>query len=104
MAHITGGGLQDNLNRILPAHLNARIDRTALEIPAIFHSLRRAGDLDDQDMMRTFNMGAGMVLVVAPESANQILDHLANHNAHAYSLGEIVAGQKEVEFQGELTW
>ena len=104
MAHITGGGLQDNLNRILPAHLNARIDRTTLEIPAIFHSLRRAGDLDDQDMMRTFNMGAGMVLVVAPESANQILDHLANHNAQAYSLGEIVAGQKEVEFQGELTW
>ena len=104
MAHITGGGLQDNLNRILPAHLNARIDRSALEIPAIFHSLRKAGDLDDQDMMRTFNMGAGMVLVVAPESANQILNHLANHNAHAYCLGEIVAGQKEVEFQGELTW
>lgn len=104
MAHITGGGLQDNLNRVLPPDLNARIDLAALDIPAIFRTLREKGDLDDADMMRTFNMGAGMALVVAPEAVAETLAHLEAKDCHAYSIGEIIPGEKKVEFQGALAW
>ena len=104
MAHITGGGLQDNLNRVLPTDLNAQLDLNALEIPAIFRTLRSAGDLDDADMMRTFNMGAGMALVIAPEAVEEIIAQLAAKDCRAYRLGEIVPGEQEVEFQGALAW
>ena len=104
MAHITGGGLQDNLNRVLPADLDAQLDLNALDIPPIFRTLRSAGDLDDQDMMRTFNMGAGMALVVAPEAVDQTLAHLADKDCRAYRMGEIVRGEKKVEFSGALAW
>ena len=104
MAHITGGGLQDNLNRVLPDHLNAQLDLSNLQIPPVFRTLRTTGDLDDQDMMRTFNMGAGMALVVAPEAGEQTLAHLADENCHAYRMGEIVEGEKKVEFNGALAW
>ncbi|MBT7549043.1 MAG: phosphoribosylformylglycinamidine cyclo-ligase, partial [Gemmatimonadetes bacterium] len=102
--HITGGGLQDNLNRVLPDHLNAQLDLSNLQIPPVFRTLRTTGDLDDQDMMRTFNMGAGMALVVAPEAVEQMLAHLADKNCHAYRMGEIVEGEKKVEFSGALSW
>ena len=55
-------------------------------------------------MMRTFNMGAGMALVVAPEAVEQTLAHLADENCHAYRMGEIVEGEKKVEFNGALAW
>lgn len=104
MAHITGGGLQDNLNRVLPTDLNAELDLSALQIPPVFRALHTAGNLDDQDMMRTFNMGAGMALVVAPEAVDQTLAHLAEKDCHAYRMGAIVKGEKKVKFSGALAW
>ena len=104
MAHITGGGLQDNLNRVLPPDCNARLDLAALEIPAIFRVLKAVGDLDDEDMMRTFNMGAGMALVVAPEAVDEIVAYLAAKDCRAYRMGEIVPGQQKVEFESALAW
>ena len=94
----------ENLNRILPPDLNARIDLTALDIPAIFRTLREKGDLADADMMRTFNMGAGMALVVAPEAVAETLAHLEAKDCRAYRIGEIIPGKKKVEFQGALAW
>ena len=104
MAHITGGGLQDNLKRILPPDRNARLDLEALEIPAIFRVLKAVGNLDDEDMMRTYNMGAGMALVVAPEAVDEIAAHLAARDCRAYRMGAIVPGQQKVEFEGALAW
>ena len=104
MAHITGGGLRDNLSRILPPGLDAQLDLAALQIPPIFRTLRSAGDLEEADMMRTFNMGVGMALVVAPEAVEQVLAHLAAQDCRAYRLGEIVAGEQEVALQGTLAW
>ena len=104
LAHITGGGLQDNLKRILPPDRNARLDLAALEIPAIFRVLKAVGNLDDEDMMRTFNMGAGMALVVAPEAVDEIAAHLAARDCRAYRMGAIVPGQQKVEFEGALAW
>ena len=69
MAHITGGGLTDNLPRIVPAGKGARIDRQAWRVPALFEWLQRQGDVPDTDMLRTFNMGIGLIVVC--RSANQ---------------------------------
>jgi phosphoribosylformylglycinamidine cyclo-ligase len=102
MAHITGGGVRDNLSRVLPADLDAQIDLGAFEIPAIFRTLHERGQLDPADMVRTFNMGVGLTLVVAADSAEQTIQHLAAHDCHAYPIGAIVAGEKKVHYSGQL--
>jgi phosphoribosylformylglycinamidine cyclo-ligase len=102
MAHITGGGVRDNLSRVLPADLDAQIDLGAFEIPAIFRTLHERGQLDSADMVRTFNMGVGLALVVAADSAEQTIQHLAAHDCHAYPIGAIVAGEKKVHYSGQL--
>ena len=66
--------------------------------------LKAVGNLDDEDMMRTFNMGAGMALVVAPEAVDEIAAHLAARDCRAYRMGAIVPGPQKVEFEGALAW
>lgn len=73
MAHITGGGITDNLPRVLPAGTRADVDRGSWAVPPLFAWLQRAGDVPIGDMYRTFNMGIGMVLVVASSEAETIL-------------------------------
>jgi phosphoribosylformylglycinamidine cyclo-ligase len=102
MAHITGGGVQGNLNRVLPADLDAQIDLNAIEIPNLFRTLHRRGQLDPLDMLRTFNMGVGLALVVAPQDADAVLAHLSAHDCRAYAIGEITSGGKEVHCSGDL--
>ncbi len=69
IAHITGGGLPENLPRILPADLTARIDRTAWEVPPLFRLIQETGEIDSMTMFRTFNMGVGIVLATAEPDA-----------------------------------
>ena len=69
MAHITGGGLTDNLPRIFPEGISPRVDLRAWTPPALFEWLRNAGQVPEEDMLRTFNMGIGMVIVCAKEHA-----------------------------------
>jgi phosphoribosylformylglycinamidine cyclo-ligase len=76
MAHITGGGITDNLPRTLPEGLGARIDRAAWTPPPIFAWLQRRGSVPEDDMRRTFNMGIGLILVCAPGDERQMLDGL----------------------------
>ncbi len=73
MAHITGGGLEENLARAMPKGLSGHIDRTSWEVPAIFRLIQERGEISDQEMERVFNMGVGMVLVCAPEQATEVL-------------------------------
>ena len=72
MAHITGGGFEENLPRILPAGLGARLDRRAWQVPPIFPYIQRAGRIEDDEMYRVFNMGLGVVFAVAPEDADTL--------------------------------
>ena len=72
MAHITGGGFEENVPRILPAGLGARIDRRAWQVPPIFPLIQRAGAIEDAEMYRVFNMGLGVVFAVAPEDADAL--------------------------------
>jgi phosphoribosylformylglycinamidine cyclo-ligase len=77
MAHITGGGITDNLPRILPEGRGAVIDRKAWQIPALFQWLQRQGGVPDGDMLRTFNMGIGLIVICDPTDADAVMDMLA---------------------------
>ena len=102
MAHITGGGIRDNLSRVLPEHFDAQVDLSAIEVLPVFKTLYERGRLDPADMVRTFNMGVGLAMVVADEHRDSVIDHLNQHDCHAYPIGTIVEGNKQVQFNGSL--
>lgn len=104
LAHITGGGIQDNLNRILPDDLDASIDLNLIRTPEVFRIIRREGNVPDADMLRTFNMGVGLTLVCAPDAAAGAAEHLMKQGCDAYPIGRIVKGGKKVAFTGNLGW
>lgn len=104
LAHITGGGIQGNLNRILPAGTAARIDRGTIRILPVFRQIRDEGNVPDADMLRTFNMGVGMTAVVAPEAVDSIRDRLGKAGHETYPIGTIEPGDRTVEFHGGLGW
>ncbi|KAK4858546.1 hypothetical protein QYF36_018206 [Acer negundo] len=92
IAHITGGGFTDNIPRVFPKGLGAVIDNDSWEIPPVFKWMQQAGKIEDGEMMRTFNMGIGMVLVVSQEASQRILDE--QHGSYtAYRIGEVVNGE-----------
>jgi len=94
MAHITGGGITDNLPRVLPHGTAALIDRSAWEVPRIFTWLQRSGSIPDQDMLRTFNMGIGLIIVTGRDGAEPLIDELAARGGHnACVIGEVVPGE-----------
>ena len=98
MAHITGGGITDNLPRVLPPGTAASIETTSWNVPAIFEWLRRSGDVPDEDMRRTFNMGIGMILVCPPALVEPVLEDLRSRHEDAILIGEIVRGNREVHY------
>jgi len=100
LAHITGGGLLDNLPRILPDGLDARIDRASWEVPNVFRVLQREGSVEDAEMFRAFNMGVGMVAAVPPEDVDAVLAALREAGENAWIAGEIVAGKGIVRLEG----
>ena len=97
ISHITGGGFYENIPRCIPDGLCARIEKSALRIPPIFPLLSRMGGISERDMFNTFNMGTGMVLVAAKDSANKALAALHSLGQEAGVIGEIVLGEEKVE-------
>ncbi len=95
-AHITGGGFYENIPRALPKGMTARIDKSALRIPAIFGLLQKTGDICEHDMFNTFNMGVGMAVVVSADGADAALRALAAAGEEAYVMGEITKGEEGV--------
>jgi len=94
MAHITGGGITDNLPRVLPHGTAAIVDRSSWEVPPIFTWLQRSGSIPSDDMMRTFNMGIGLILVATRHDAEALIDELAARGGRdARIIGEIVPGE-----------
>jgi len=101
MAHITGGGITDNLPRILPEGTAAVIDRAAWRVPAIFQWLQRTGNVPDTDMLRTFNMGIGLIIACENDAADRIVADLARvGEPNAVRIGEIVSGDQGVRYVG----
>jgi phosphoribosylformylglycinamidine cyclo-ligase len=93
LSHITGGGLSENLPRVLPAGLAAHVDLNAFTAPAVFGWLRRAGNLDDAEMLRTFNCGIGMVAIVTASQLTQVLAALAASGERPVVFGAVEAGR-----------
>ena len=93
LAHITGGGITENLPRVLPHGTAAVVDAAAWEVPPIFRWLQRNGRVQTDDMMRTFNMGIGLVIVTARDKGEQLMEELtARGGRDARVIGEVVAG------------
>ena len=100
MAHITGGGITDNLPRVLPDGTDAVVDLASWTVPPIFQWLQRSGVVPREDMLRTFNMGIGLILVVAPGDAGAVLQALKDAGeSGAVRIGEIAAGRGEVRYR-----
>ncbi|RIL09738.1 MAG: phosphoribosylformylglycinamidine cyclo-ligase [Proteobacteria bacterium] len=104
MAHITGGGIPGNLNRILPKHLNAEIDGAAIKILPIFKKIRECAGLDDPEMLRTFNLGVGLCVVCEQSSVSGLIAHFGRHQIKAFEIGRIGKGSGQVEMKGGLSW
>lgn len=95
IAHITGGGLLENIPRVLPGNCAARLDLSSWSFPAVFDWLQQAGNVRDEEMYRTFNCGVGMVLVVDNQQQQACLDRLAELGEQAWTIGEVVEKQDE---------
>ncbi|MDI9637872.1 phosphoribosylformylglycinamidine cyclo-ligase [Geitlerinema splendidum] len=96
MAHITGGGLPENLPRCLGSGQAVKVDHHQWSIPAIFQWLAQAGEVNLPEMFNTFNMGIGFAVIVSPEAEQQTLTHFENTQIPAYSIGEVIAGNGEL--------
>jgi phosphoribosylformylglycinamidine cyclo-ligase len=101
-AHITGGGVTDNLPRVLPKGLAAVIDTGSWQVPPLFEMLRRIGSVPEEDWRRTFNLGVGMIFVVPEKKADKALRTLARGTDKAWVIGEVAAqrrGKRRVEYR-----
>ncbi|MDP2321576.1 MAG: phosphoribosylformylglycinamidine cyclo-ligase [Acidobacteriota bacterium] len=99
MAHITGGGITDNLPRVLPAGTTARVNRTSWRVPAIFRWLGESGRVPEYDLRRALNMGIGLILVVGKNDVDAVRKDLLNAGeANSLVIGDIISGEPGVEY------
>lgn len=96
IAHITGGGLPENLARVLPKKTQAVVNLDSWPIPWIFKLIQRLGHINQEEMYKTFNMGIGMVVVVEAKDVSKVLAYLGRIREKAYPIGEIERGKQEV--------
>ena len=103
LAHITGGGIVENLVRVIPDTTNLMLYKNSWTIPPIFPFLQKGGNIEDAEMMRTFNNGLGMIAVVPENLAQDIVEMLAGMDEKAFIIGNVVKRKKtdKVRFQWE---
>jgi phosphoribosylformylglycinamidine cyclo-ligase len=99
MAHITGGGITENVPRILPKGVGAIVEINSWPVPPIFEHLQKIGNVPQDEMLRTFNMGIGMVLVVPAKKFKKVQIILERCGEKGYTIGRIVKGEKRVTYQ-----
>ena len=95
ISHITGGGLLENIPRVMPSHLSAKLDSTSWTQPEIFQWIQDQGNIDSAEMYRVLNCGVGMVIVISKDSSNEAIKHLNACGENAWLIGEVV------QFEGE---
>ena len=103
MAHITGGGIEGNLCRVIPEGLCAKIDLSKLNVLNIFKYIRNSGNISDEEMLRTFNCGVGFNVVVAQKDKDMVMRHI-NQFYNCYEIGLIEEGAHKVVFENRMTW
>ena len=97
MAHITGGGITENVARILPEGCSALIEKGSWDVPPVFPWLKDLGGIEEKEMYRTFNNGIGLVLSVKANELNRVLQICEEAGEKAYHIGEVVSGEKKVK-------
>ncbi len=105
LAHITGGGFPENIPRVLPKHLAAEIELASVPVPPVFSWLSKTGGVEATEMLRTFNCGVGMIVVVAPEDADTVAEVLKSEGETVFTLGRMVAreeGAAGTVYKGKL--
>ena len=100
IAHITGGGLTENLPRVFPANCRAQLRRGSWPVPTIFSLIKKIGRVDDAEMHRVFNMGIGLVLIVPARDAEAVIARAAALGDKGWVIGEMVTGEPGVEYVG----
>jgi phosphoribosylformylglycinamidine cyclo-ligase len=95
IAHITGGGITENLPRVLPQGLRAVVDRKGWPVPPVFDALARFGRVEREEMFRVFNMGIGLILIVPPDAAEGVMAGAQRAGDRAYLIGEVAVGKTE---------
>ena len=99
--HVTGGGLTENIPRVLPDNVSVRIGLDAWPVPPLFAHIRQSGGIALPEMLRVFNMGIGLVVIVSPEASPALVSLLSSRGESFWRLGEVVAGHREVLYAGE---
>jgi len=103
MAHITGGGIEGNLCRVIPDGLGAVIDLSKIRVLDIFKYIRNVGNVDDIEMLRTFNCGVGFNIVVPKKHQERVMNHVKKHY-DCYEIGRIEKSITKVIFQNKINW
>ncbi len=104
LAHVTGGGLTENLPRVLPAKLSASINLSNLSPAPVFEWLKTEGGVEEAEMLRTFNCGIGMVVIAAADAVAPVIEALTSGGDTVSHLGELVEGDRSVIFDGQVNW
>jgi phosphoribosylformylglycinamidine cyclo-ligase len=99
IAHITGGGFEGNINRIIPEGITAIIDTKTWQVPGIFRAIARIASVPDREMYQVFNMGVGMVLIVSEDNCNDVLRKINDGNVQAIEIGFCQSGKQKVELK-----
>lgn len=103
MAHITGGGIEGNLCRIIPKGMMAEIDLSKIRILKIFQYIKQMGNVSDEEMLRTFNCGVGFCLVVKESEKDTVIRHISRYY-DCYEIGRIEKGSRKLQFRNSLDW
>ena len=103
MAHITGGGIEGNLCRIIPDGLSAKIDLSKLQVLNIFKYIRNNGNISDEEMLHTFNCGVGFNVVVSKKHKDTVINHIKKYY-NCYEIGKIEKGDAKIVFENRLNW
>ncbi len=105
LAHITGGGLTENIPRVLPDNLSAQIDLSTVKLPPVFQWLQKAGNISEEEMLRTFNCGCGMIVVVPAGKAAQSIEILQQNGETATRIGKLTerTDNQAVTYTGQLS-
>jgi len=102
LAHITGGGITGNLPRVLPRNVQARVELGSWPVLPVFRYLARLGEVSQEEMLHTFNLGVGMILVVPPKNLRLVEAHLKRRREKVYAIGRIEPGKPSVVYAGQL--
>lgn len=102
LAHITGGGICENLNRILPENVDAEVGLSQYEVHPIFKALQSVGEVSDAEMLRTFNMGVGLAAVIPAVHVDKFIAHIKNNGINCNIIGKIIKGTGKVNAHGKF--